>query len=64
MISVEHLTKCYGDFMAVDDLSFEIEEGQVPTARTTCILRSRTERPYRWIPRVWTAICRLSESWI
>ena len=29
MISVEHLTKCYGDFMAVDDLSFEIEEGQV-----------------------------------
>ena len=29
MISVEHLTKCYGDFMAVDDLSFEIEEGHV-----------------------------------
>ncbi len=29
MISVEPLTKCYGDFMAVDDLSFEIEEGQV-----------------------------------
>ena len=24
MISVEHLTKCYGDFM--DDLSFEIED--------------------------------------
>lgn len=29
MITVEHLTKCYGDFMAVDDLSFAIEEGQV-----------------------------------
>lgn len=29
MISVEHLTKCYGDFMAVNDLSFEIEEGHV-----------------------------------
>ncbi len=29
MISVEHLTKCYGDFKAVDDLSFEIKEGHV-----------------------------------
>jgi len=29
MISVEHLTKCYGDFQAVDDLSFEIGEGHV-----------------------------------
>lgn len=29
MISVEHLTKCYGDFVAVDDLSFEIGEGHV-----------------------------------
>ena len=29
MITVEHLTKCYGDFMAVSDLSFEIEEGHV-----------------------------------
>ena len=29
MISVEHLTKCYGDFMAVKDISFEIEEGHV-----------------------------------
>ena len=29
MIQVEHLTKCYGDFIAVDDLSFEIEEGHV-----------------------------------
>lgn len=29
MISVEHLTKYYGDFMAVDDLSFEIAEGHV-----------------------------------
>ena len=29
MIKVEHLTKCYGDFMAVNDLSFEIGEGHV-----------------------------------
>lgn len=29
MIKVEHLTKCYGDFTAVHDLSFEIEEGHV-----------------------------------
>ena len=29
MIKVEHLTKYYGDFLAVDDLSFEIEEGHV-----------------------------------
>ncbi|MCI8505527.1 MAG: ABC transporter ATP-binding protein [Lachnospiraceae bacterium] len=29
MIMVEHLTKCYGDFMAVNNLSFEIEEGHV-----------------------------------
>ena len=29
MITVEHLTKCYGDFIAVDDLSFEINEGHV-----------------------------------
>ncbi len=29
MITVEHLTKCYGDFKAVDDLSFEIDEGHV-----------------------------------
>lgn len=29
MISVEHLTKYYGDFMAVEDLSFEIDEGHV-----------------------------------
>ena len=29
MIKVEHLTKCYGDFLAVDDLSFEIDEGHV-----------------------------------
>ena len=29
MITVEHLTKCYGDFVAVDDLSFEIGEGHV-----------------------------------
>lgn len=29
MIKVEHLTKYYGDFMAVDDLSFDIEKGRV-----------------------------------
>ncbi len=29
MITVEHLTKCYGDFVAVKDLSFEIEDGHV-----------------------------------
>ena len=29
MISVEHLTKCYGDILAVDDLSFEIDGGHV-----------------------------------
>lgn len=29
MIKVEHLTKYYGDFCAVDDLSFEIDKGQV-----------------------------------
>jgi len=29
MISVEHLTKYYGGFLAVDDLSFEIDEGHV-----------------------------------
>jgi len=29
MIVVKHLTKCYGNFKAVDDLSFEIDEGHV-----------------------------------
>lgn len=29
MISVEHLTKCYGDVTAMDALSFEIDEGHV-----------------------------------
>lgn len=29
MIKVEHLTKYYGDFLAVKDLSFEIEKGHV-----------------------------------
>lgn len=29
MIKVEHLTKCYGNFTAVDDLDFEIEDGHV-----------------------------------
>lgn len=29
MVTVEHLTKYYGDFLALDDLSFEIGEGLV-----------------------------------
>ena len=29
MIEVTHLTKYYGDFLAVDDLSFTIEDGHV-----------------------------------
>ena len=29
MIQVSHLTKYYGDFLAVNDLSFEIQDGQV-----------------------------------
>ena len=29
MIQVSHLTKYYGDFLAVDDLSFEIQDGHV-----------------------------------
>lgn len=29
MIKVEHLTKYYGSFLAVDDISFEIDEGHV-----------------------------------
>ena len=29
MIKVEHLTKYYVDFLAVNDLSFEIDEGHV-----------------------------------
>jgi len=29
MIKVEHLTKCYGDLVAVDDLSFELDDGHV-----------------------------------
>lgn len=29
MIQVSHLTKYYGDFLAVNDLSFEIQVGHV-----------------------------------
>lgn len=29
MIRVEHLTKCYRNFLAVDDLSFDIDDGHV-----------------------------------
>ena len=29
MISVEHLTKYYGEHLAVDDISFESKEGHV-----------------------------------
>ncbi len=29
MLKVEHITKYYGDFKAVDDLSFEVKEGEI-----------------------------------
>ena len=29
MIQVSHLTKYYGDFLAVNDLSFDIQDGHV-----------------------------------
>ncbi|RCK41055.1 multidrug ABC transporter ATP-binding protein [Thalassospira profundimaris] len=29
MIKLEHLTRCYGDFIAVDDVSFEIKHGEI-----------------------------------
>jgi len=29
MIKVDHLTKLYGDFIAVDDISFEIKKGEI-----------------------------------
>ena len=29
MITVEHLTKRYGDHVAVDDLSFTVEQGEI-----------------------------------
>ena len=29
MLKVEHVTKYYGDFKAVDDLSFEVKEGEI-----------------------------------
>lgn len=29
MLKVEHVTKYYGDFLAVDDLSFEVQEGEI-----------------------------------
>ncbi|MBQ7293533.1 MAG: ABC transporter ATP-binding protein, partial [Clostridia bacterium] len=29
MIKIDHLTKNYGNFCAVDDISFEIEEGEI-----------------------------------
>jgi len=29
MLKVEHITKYYGDFLAVDDLSFEIKDGEI-----------------------------------
>ena len=28
-IEVEHIKKCFGDFCAVDDLNFQVEEGEV-----------------------------------
>lgn len=35
MITVEHLTKRYGEFTAVSDLSFEIEEEHVRVSDRT-----------------------------
>ena len=29
MLKVENITKYYGDFKAVDNLSFEVEEGEI-----------------------------------
>ena len=29
MLKVEHVTKYYGDFRAVNDISFEIQEGEI-----------------------------------
>ena len=29
MLKVEHVTKYYGDFCAVDDLSFEVKPGEI-----------------------------------
>ena len=29
MVEVKHLTKCYGDIKAVDDISFTVETGEV-----------------------------------
>ena len=31
MLKVEHVTKYYGDFKAVDDLSFTVKPGEVGT---------------------------------
>ena len=29
MLKVEHVSKYYGDFKAVDDLSFEVDKGEI-----------------------------------
>ena len=29
MLKLEHVTKYYGDFLAVDDLSFEVKSGEI-----------------------------------
>jgi ABC-2 type transport system ATP-binding protein len=29
MIEVEHLTKAYGEFRAIDDISFTVEKGEI-----------------------------------
>ena len=29
MIKIEHLKRAYGDFVAVDDVSFSIEKGEI-----------------------------------
>ena len=29
MVEAEHLTKYYGDFLAIEDVSFQVEQGEV-----------------------------------
>ena len=29
MLKLSHVTKYYGDFLAVDDLSFEVKDGEI-----------------------------------
>ena len=42
MIQVEGLTKLYGDFVAVNELSFSVQPGKVILARHGFSYRSKT----------------------